>query len=226
MSRTSPHAERKTLTRRRVIDAAVELLDAAGEDGLTFRALAAKLETGHGAIQWHVASKGELLVAATELVVARALGRMDSAGSPQDAIRAVALGVFDVIEAHPWVGAQMARPPWHATSLEVFELIGRQVQALGVPTDAQFTATSALLVHIIGAGSQQARNARSPEAALGRQEFLDQLAARWAELDSEQYRFTRAAAGRLRDHDDRVEFLAGVDLILAGLTLRPEHEER
>lgn len=200
----------------------MELLDAMGEDGLTFRALAAKLETGHGAIQWHVASKGELLVAATELVVSRALERADDpAGSPSVAIRAVALGVFDVIEAHPWVGTQLARPPWPATSVEVFELIGRQVQALGVRPEAQFTAASALLVHIIGAGSQQARNARSPEAALGRQEFLDQLAAGWAKLDAERYGFTRAAAGRLRDHDDRVEFLAGIDLILAGLTRAP-----
>ncbi|OLM31363.1 Transcriptional regulator, TetR family [Pseudonocardia sp. Ae717_Ps2] len=221
MPRTSRRAERKTLTRQRVVEAAAQLLDTVGEDGLTFRALAAKLETGHGAIQWHVATKDELLVAATEMVVSRALGRADPAGSPQAAIRAVALGVFDAIEAHPWVGAQLARPPWDATALVVFELIGRQVQALEVPSDAQFTATSALLVHIIGAGSQQARNARSPEAALGRQEFLDRLAVRWEELDGEQYAFTRTVAGRMRDHDDRAELLAGIDLILAGLTRLP-----
>jgi len=41
------------------------MLDVAGESGLTFRALAAELRTGAGAIYWHVANKSELLVAAT-----------------------------------------------------------------------------------------------------------------------------------------------------------------
>jgi len=31
--------------------------------------------------------------------------------------------------------------------------------------------------------------------------------------------FTRNAARQLRDHDDRVQFLDGIDLILAGITV-------
>ena len=52
-----------SLSRDRIVDVAIELLDAEGESGLTFRALAGRLATGPGAIYWHVANKGELLTA-------------------------------------------------------------------------------------------------------------------------------------------------------------------
>ena len=102
--------------------------------------------------------------------------------------------------------------------LQIFELIGRQVQAMGIPTPAQFTATSALLVHIIGAGSQEATNSRSQAAHGHRQHFLDLEAEHWEGLDPQQYAFTRSMAEQLRAHDDRTEFLAGIDLILAGIS--------
>lgn len=108
------------------------------------------------------------------------------ADSPRASIRATALGVFDAITAHPWVGAQLTRPPWQATMLDVFELLGREVAALGVPVGMQFTATSTLLLQVIGAGSQQARNSRSPEAVHDRDEYLEQVAGRWSALDPQR----------------------------------------
>ncbi|WP_239149090.1 hypothetical protein [Streptomyces sp. SID12501] len=40
----------------------------------------------------------------------------------------------------------------------------------------------------------------------------------WADLDPEEYAFTRSVADPLRDHDDREEFLVGIDLIVTGIT--------
>ncbi|MBJ6764564.1 helix-turn-helix transcriptional regulator [Myxococcaceae bacterium JPH2] len=56
------------LSRARIIEAAVELLDDEGESGLTFRALATRLATGAGAIYWHIANKNELLAHAYPFV--------------------------------------------------------------------------------------------------------------------------------------------------------------
>ncbi|MGW0632230.1 hypothetical protein [Streptomyces sp. NPDC002758] len=61
-------------------------------------------------------------------------------------------------------------------------------------------------------------NTRAYQPATNRTEFLDAMAASCAELDPDQYAFTRNVAGRLRRHDDRAEFLAGIELILAGAT--------
>ncbi|MGX1669020.1 hypothetical protein [Streptomyces sp. NPDC055400] len=65
---------------------------------------------------------------------------------------------------------------------------------------------------------QNAANARSARPDTDRAEFLGAVSAVWANLDADEYAFTRSVAGRLRDHDDREEFLAGIDLILTGIT--------
>jgi len=210
-----------SLSRERVVAAAVELLDTAGEGGLTFRALAAHLKTGAGAIYWHVSDKNDLLVAATDAVLTPAMATPAADDTPEAALRAIALGVFDAIDAHPWAGTQLAMAATQPAMLRFFESIGRQVQALGVPAGAQFTAASAVLQHILGVGGQNAATARAFAGGTSRTEHLATTADVWAGLDPGDYPFTRAVAEQLRDHDDREQFLAGIDLILAGIvTLR------
>ncbi|MEU5076451.1 TetR family transcriptional regulator [Streptomyces asoensis] len=220
MAPRTRRAERREepLSRERIVEAAIALLDTAGESGLTFRALSEHLATGPGAIYWHVTGKDELLLAAADAVVTGSLSADTADATPKDAIRALALGVFDAIDAHPWIGAQLARTPAQSPLLRVFERLGRQVRALGVPHAAQFTAASALLNYILGVGGQNAANARANHPAGSRTEFLETAAAAWAALDPDEYAFTRDVAAQLRDHDDRVEFLAGIDLILGGIT--------
>ncbi|MEU6171812.1 TetR family transcriptional regulator [Streptantibioticus parmotrematis] len=222
-----PDRRQEPLTRERIVDAAVELLDTVGEDGLTFRALAERLATGPGAIYWHVAGKSELLSAATEAVVTAAVADEPTgpATSPRDGVRAVALGLFGATERHPWLApqlaAQLSRSPWGAVAPRIFESIGRQVQALGVPRDSWFTASSALMHYILGAAGQNAANTASADTfgpCVDRARFLDEVSTAWESLDPDEYPFTRAAAGQLRGHDDREQFLAGIDLVLAGIS--------
>jgi len=219
MAKATRGGERRedALSRERIVNAAIELLDAEGEDRLTFRALATRLATGSGAIYWHIANKSELLAHASDAVVARALDDVVAAATAHETIRGIALAVFDAIDAHPWVGAQLSVAPAQAALLQIFERIGRQVQALGVPAGAQFTAASALVSYIIGVSRQNAANARLFVPAVDRAAFLETEAARWGELDARAYPFLREVAAQLRVHDDRVEFLAGIDLILAGI---------
>jgi len=219
-----PQRRTEALSRERIVEAAVDLLDAAGEGGLTFRTLTERLATGPGAIYWHVANKGELLGAATDAVVAAALavepaGSADS--SPRDRIRAVALGLFDAIDEHPWVAAQLSGSSWQATTPRILERIGRQVRALGVPENGWYTATSVLVQYILGTASQNAANGANarilgPDADRARS--LDAVATAWEALDPDDYPFTRAVADQMRGHDDRAEFLAGIDIVLAGIT--------
>ncbi|WP_406186997.1 TetR/AcrR family transcriptional regulator [Streptomyces sp. NBC_01006] len=220
MATRTRRAERRgePLSRERIVEAAIGILDTAGEGGLTFRVLAERLTTGPGAIYWHVSGKDELLSAATEAVVADTMTGAPTDATPQEAIRDLALGVFDAIDAHPWIGTQLARSPGQSPMLRVFEHLGRQVRALGVPHEAQFTAASALLNYILGVGGQNAANAHGQESEENRTEFLNTVAVTWANLDPDEYAFTRDVAEQLRDHDDRVEFLAGIDIILTGIT--------
>lgn len=217
----APRTERRAdaLSKARIVEAAIQILDAEGESALTFRALAARLATGSGALYWHVTDKNDLLAAAADDVVARAMARTGDGDPPREAIRAIALGLFEAIDAHPWAGAQLFREPWRPAILQIFERVGARLQALGVAEDALFDAVSALVSYIFGVAGQNAANARFARETdrTDRSAFLASVAARWARLDPVQHPFVRRMATQLRDHDDRQQFLAGVDLILAGV---------
>ncbi len=219
MTTQTPRTERRgtALSKERIIEAAISILDAEGEGALTFRALAARLATGSGAIYWHVADKNELLAAATDAVVAQVMTEVVRDAAPQEAIRALALGIFDAIDARPWVGAHLARAPWQLAMLQIIEGVGQQLQGLRVPEHALFNAGSTLVSYILGVAGQNATNARLLPPGTDRSAFLAEIAARWTQHDPAAYPFMHRIAQQLQGHDDRAQFLAGIDLILAGI---------
>ena len=175
------------------------------------------MATGSGAIYHHVDDKADLLAAATDDVVARVITDTIGDAPPQQAIRDLALGVFDAIDTHPWVGTELSREPWQPAMLRIFEGIGAQVQALGVAEPAQFNCASALLNYILGLAGQYAAGARLLAPGTDRSAFLATAAERWMQLDPARYPFVQTMATQLPQHDDRGQFLAGIDLILAGI---------
>jgi AcrR family transcriptional regulator len=219
MATRTQRTERRAdaLSKERIVEAAIEILDAGGDSALTFRALAARLATGSGAIYWHVANKDDLLTAATNNVIAHVMTAVVTGADPREAIRTIAVGVFDAIDAHPWVGTQLSREPWQSAVMEIFEGIGGQLLALGVPERAQFDCASALVNYILGLAGQYAAAARLLARDTDRSAFLATVAARWAQLDPAEHPFVHQVATQLPEHDDREQFLAGIDLILAGI---------
>ncbi len=138
--------------------------------------------------------------------------------SPKTAIRALALSLFDTIDAHPWIGSALNRVPGQLPMVRMLERIGQQVRALEVPERALWSTVQALLSYILGVSAQNAANARiAQELDVERASFLDEIATAWSELDPETFPFTRSLANQMRTHDDREDFLAGIDLILAGI---------
>ena len=81
-----------------------------------------------------------------------------------------------------------------------------------MPVPAARTAPACL-----GAAGQNAANARLLGPDVDRAEFLDAVSRTWEELDPDDYPFTRAVADQLREHDDREQFLAGIDLVVTGI---------
>ncbi|BEL06403.1 TetR family transcriptional regulator [Actinoplanes sichuanensis] len=202
------------LSRERIVEATIQILDTAGEDGLTVRAVTAHLATGRGAIYHHVAGKDDLLAAAADGVIGRVMAAAADDEDPKQAIRTLALGIFDAIDAHPWVGAQLSREPLQPAVLRIWTGVGVRLVRLGVRGAALPDAGSALVNYILGAAAQHAAGARRAPDATSRQAYLDRLAAQWAELDTDP--LVREAASLISEHDDREQFLAGVDIFLAG----------
>jgi AcrR family transcriptional regulator len=220
MASKPQRAPRRTeaLSRDVIVQAATEILDAEGEDALTLRALTVRLATGYGAIYHHVADRDDLLAAATDHVIAGVVTGLPAGAGPRPTLRAIALGLFDAIDAHPWVGAQLSREPWRPALLDIYESVSQHLQALDVPERALSDSAGVLVNYILGVAGQNAANARAlASSQLDRSAFLAAVAARWAQLDPARYPSVYKARTHLRDHDDREQFLAGIDLILAGI---------
>ncbi|WP_308921340.1 helix-turn-helix domain-containing protein [Janthinobacterium sp. J1-1] len=226
MTEKTPRRPRRddALSRERIIAASIELLDSGGEAALTFRTLSERLATGPGAIYGHIASKHDLLVAACDAIVSRTVDLGAAGAAPAQTVRGVALAMFDAMDAHPWIGAALTWTAGQLTMVRIIECLGQQVRALGVAPEKHWATISALLNYILGVGGQNAANAQAARLrGAGRAEVLGAVAASWSQLDAQAYPFVRSVAAQMSAHDDRADFLVGIDLILEGMVSRAGH---
>ncbi|MER7174731.1 TetR/AcrR family transcriptional regulator [Streptomyces mesophilus] len=198
------------LSKDLIVATAIEILDSEGEGALTFRALARRLSTGSGALYHHVANKDDVLRAATGQVIASTTHKSEHDAAPADAIRALILGIFDAIDAHPWVGAQLAREPWQVPLLDLFDAVAERLDADGVAERTQFDAASVLVHYVLGVAAQYAAAARALAGGADPSALLRAAVEQRAGERS-------PVAARLTEHDDREQLRAGVDLVLAGI---------
>lgn len=208
-----------SLTRTAVVEAAIDILDTSGESGLTFRVLADRLHSGSGAIYWHVANRNQLLDLACDAILAPVESEAPqlSKGDELDAIRTLALSLFDTLDRHPWIGIHLPSSPGLPSALRLLERIGESVRSFGVPAERQFYVATAVFTYVLAVAAQMTRNAQTAGAAHTQDEWLAEQATQWAQLDPQTHPFLHGAAADLRDHDDREQFIVGLDLLLAGI---------
>ena len=208
-----------------VLTEAVALLDTSGEQGLTFRALAARLGGGAASIYWYVSSKDELLDRAADHVLADVLATVEDvgAGDPVDDLRTIALALFDAIVERPWLGAYFMRDTGvQPNGLRLYERLGQQVLRLELTPRESFHAVSAVVGFVVGTAADMGQ--QTPEAVLSgevdRDAYLAGYAAQWRALDAVDFPFLHHVVDEFAGHDDARQFRAGLDLILAGLRLQ------
>jgi AcrR family transcriptional regulator len=93
--------ERARLTRRTVVDRALQLADAAGLDGLTIRKLTQELGVTPMALYWHFRSKDELLDGLAERVWSEIDVNVDDAAPWPGQLRGLLESLLQVLRAHP-----------------------------------------------------------------------------------------------------------------------------
>ena len=146
----------------------------------------------------------------------------DAAGQPpttdeRDRLRRLALGLFELIDRHPWLGSQLVRHPWQVAVLRIFERAGAGVSALGVPAARRFDAASAFVTSVLGLAAQYAAGLQLLGRDSDRSAVLAGITAEWESLPAVEFPFVHEVAPVLRTHDDRAQFLAGIDLVIAGM---------
>jgi AcrR family transcriptional regulator len=99
--RARTRAPRNTLNRERVLEAAVDLLDRAGPDAFTMRALAERLGVATMAVYSHFSGKEEIMDAVRERLLAEVELPAGGALEPREEIRELCLAVYRLLADHP-----------------------------------------------------------------------------------------------------------------------------
>jgi AcrR family transcriptional regulator len=140
---------RPPLTRERVLDAAVALVDANGIDALSMRRLGGELGVEAMSLYNHVENKDDLLRGITDRVL-RAIEMPESGDWKRD-LRAHAISAREVFAAHPWA-CRVSSSPDHVVPISVrrADWMLRRLREGGFSAEVTFHAYHALDAHIVG----------------------------------------------------------------------------
>lgn len=107
-------------------------------------------------------------------------------------------------------------------SLALYERLGRETQRMELTTRQRFHAVSAITGFVVGTAADlgQEPPREVVEGETSREDYLARFADSWRAKDPEEFPFLREIVDEFEDHDDREQFLSGLDLILAGLRLQ------
>ncbi|MBO2450917.1 TetR/AcrR family transcriptional regulator C-terminal domain-containing protein [Actinomadura barringtoniae] len=144
-------------------------------------------------------------------------------------LRELAISVFDTLDRHQWAASHLTAPGTLPNALRLLDTIGTLVARTGLPAGRHFTTATAIFFFVTGVSAQIIAPAPAADAATdattGRDAYLAETADRWASFDPADYPFLSRTAADLRDHDDRDQFIIGLDLLLNGLhTSAPDRE--
>ncbi|WP_212735224.1 TetR/AcrR family transcriptional regulator [Herbidospora galbida] len=197
------------LSRRRIVEEAVALLDAEGADRLTMRRLAERLGTGSTTLYWHVKTKDDVLDLALDAIFA-------AVPIPED--QEWRAGVTRLIGdwratllRHPWSAALLGRPMLGPNVLARSDFLYAALIGAGVAEPHLTAAAFGLSNFVIGSALMQATwlvnaDAETRDAA---RDHMDHQRDRYPAL---------AAHGPLTATDDWDEsFERGLNWLLDGV---------
>jgi AcrR family transcriptional regulator len=136
-----PAKSRPTLTRQRIVEAALALADERGGAALTMRALAGRLQVEAMSLYHHVRNREDLLDGIADLLVATELP-MPTARQPWDrALRDFAVGIRRTAQRHPAAFQLVGlRPLRTARALQPVVALLARLEAAGIPAETAVAA--------------------------------------------------------------------------------------
>jgi AcrR family transcriptional regulator len=208
----------KGITRERIVAAALELLDEKGMDGITVRALAARLDVQAPALYWHVRNKQELLDEMGTVVmrgVTRALATIPPGAGWRDDLAAYAR----ILRAEYLLHRDGARI-FSGTRISDADVVRAKESWLARLTAAGFTLAEAddaidlVTAFVVGFVIEEQERGQSAAADPERYSLAERDG--WLGEGADLVK----AAGHLRDDGDG-RFARHLGIVLDGLAARP-----
>jgi AcrR family transcriptional regulator len=217
---------RTPVTRSRLLQAALHVVDAEGLDALTMRRLGRELGVEAMSLYHHVPGKGALLDALVGAVVAEI--ELPEPGSlPWDqALMAAGHAMRATLLRHPGVVAVMATRPafGHVEGLDLIEWLLTVAQHSGLDAMESMYATRDIGIYVLGSVLAEI------DADESREERLARAQESFGSLDPKRYPVQVAMLSQARDvgavWDERELFDLGLRAMIDGLKTRARRRTR
>ncbi|MFH8408419.1 TetR/AcrR family transcriptional regulator C-terminal domain-containing protein [Streptomyces sp. NPDC018019] len=203
--------ERAGLSRQRVLDAALALVDRDGLAALSMRRLGADLGVEAMTLYHYVPNKDALLDGLVERVFERAAPLTADGGRWRSALAEYAGSLRRTLLCHPGVlPLAMSRPAVTPQTLGAVESGLRMLRDAGFPLGRALDVLNALTVFVVGHTAVEAATARvNEEGGPGSTAYL-------AQLDADRFPLLVAAGRGGHGADDAARFEYAVQALLAG----------
>ncbi|SHF65017.1 TetR/AcrR family transcriptional regulator C-terminal domain-containing protein [Streptoalloteichus hindustanus] len=206
------------LTRARIVEAAVALLDEEGIDRLTMRRLAERLAVAAPSLYWHVDTKDDVIDLAVDAIFGEISPDLVPSSHWREDVTSVLSAWRATLLRHPWAATVPARrrPTIGPNFLAWMEILQATLLGAGFTGRRLAAATWALYNHVMGStASETALHITDEERQVGQ-----------AQLRAERDRYpTLAANGYLYDDDWDGSYRAGLAYLLDGLQAQPDRRE-
>jgi len=200
--------QEQPLSLERIIETAVELLDAEGLDGLKMRKLADRLGAGAMSLYWHVGNKEEVLDLALDRVLEyRARPQITSADQREELVGMLEDWRADMLR-HPWSASLLPRRALGPNVLARLELLGKALSSSGVAEVDLNAAIWSLWNYVLGATITRASFALSQDDMAAGQQRLTSLSEHYPTIERSRL---------LLDSDWDGAFRKGLGFLLDGL---------
>lgn len=207
---------RAPLTRERIGDAALAIVDAEGLDGLSMRRVAERLGTGPASLYAHVSGKEDLLQLLIDRVAAELPLPEPDPDRWQEQIKQMVRDIHHGLLAHRDLArAALANIPLGEGALAFSDRMVGVLRAGGLPDQVVGYASDLLPLYAVATAYEQSLYAEKMTTEEG-ERYMREVGEYFAALPAERFPNLVALAGPLVDNSqDRFEF--GLDVLVAGL---------
>ena len=196
---------REPLTRLRIVELALDIIDMEGLGALNMRRLATAAGVRPMSLYHHFPNKEAILAAVAESIAAAVLGDRRAAGPWRERTRLLFAGLYELVQAHPralpLITTGVLRTPSGRRWME---------ELMGVLLEAGFTPDAAARVyHLLGAFTVGLGYAQLLSLEVPAQTIVGELTGHWAD-----YPNLLRVGLQLAIWDQPADFATGVDVLL------------
>lgn len=198
------------LTRARIVQAAIALLDEEGMERLTMRHLAERLKVGATTLYWHVATKGDVIDLAVDAIFGEVPVPDHRSENPRDDIATLVHHWRHAMLRHPWAATvpSRQRPLMGPSFLAWMEFLQSALLRAGLTDKRLNAATWAFYNHVMGATATQSSLQLSAEETRMGQEYLESRRDEFPTVATYNY---------IADDDWDASFAVGLEFLLDGI---------